>query len=227
MPSRYVLALFEALIPLCAGAWATLVGIEFIGKPADADLNPRYQIRRRVYRTCGPVMIALGLWIAVQPLVAPLIDVSWQTYTAPGFSIELPGTPEESVVDETGEYGPVKNHQALVVLKRLATTCVVRYTPLPERFPELTVSRSGELLKSLVKSAAADGELIDEEETTYPAGLGRRFRVRLKEGYVYEGEFLFQGRTQLLLMLIVPSDLAGSALSRRFFHSLTFPVEHP
>ncbi len=124
-----------AAIPLCGGIWATLVGFEYIGKPLGAELNPRYAIRKRVYQLGGPIVILLGLWVAVQPLVAPTLHgVNWETYApaGAGFSIEMPGPPEATVIDETGDFGPVKNHLARVQLPFLGTTSIIQYTPLPK-----------------------------------------------------------------------------------------------
>src|SRR6185312_6685683 len=106
MSQRILASLLMGAFPLCGGIWATLVGFEYIGKPPDADLNPRYPIRRRIYRLGGPIVIVMGLWVALQPLVAPLHGVNWETYAPAGFgfSIEMPGTTEEKVIEETGEY---------------------------------------------------------------------------------------------------------------------------
>lgn len=226
MNPRILTSLIMAAFPLCGGIWATLVGFEYIGKPPGAELNPKYAIRRRVYRLGGPVVIVLGLWVAVQPIVAPLQGVMWETFApaGAGFSIEMPGRPEESVIEESGEFGPVKNHLARVMLNRLGTTNAIRYTPLPEGLPPLTATRRRELVKELVAKLVqtSEGELVDEAGLVTPSGVGREFRINLKEGLIYRGQFWFLGRTQFQLMVVGPADLIDKEISRRFFDSFSY-----
>ena len=226
MSPRILTAVLMAAFPLCGGIWATLVGFEYIGKMAGAELNPRYAIRRRLYQLAGPVVIVLGLWVAVQPIVAPLQGVKWESYApaGAGFSIDMPGRPDESVIEESGEYGPVKNHLARVMLRLLGTTNAIRYTRLPKGLPPLTVAGRRELLKGLVAKLVqtSEGELIDDEALVAPAGLGRQFRIRLNEGLIYRGQFWFLGHTQFQLMVVGPTDLIDSEISRKFFDSFSY-----
>jgi hypothetical protein len=226
MSPRILIAVLMAAVPLCGGAWATLVGFEYIGKTAGTELNPRYAIRRRIYRLGGPIVIVLGVWVALQPIFAPLHGVKWEVYApaGAGFSIEMPGHPEESVIEESGEYGPVKNHLARVMLRFLGTTNAVRYTPLPEGLPALTVARRKELLKELIAKLVigSEGELVDDESLIAPAGVGHEFRMQLKEGLIYRGQFWFLGHTQFQLMVVGPRDMIDSAVSRKFFDSFSY-----
>jgi hypothetical protein len=226
MSQRIFVSLLMAAFPLCGGIWATLVGFEYIGKPTGAELNPRYAIRRRLYRLGGPIVIVMGLWVAVQPIVAPLHGVKWETYAPSGFgfSIEMPGRPEETSIEETGEYGPVTNHLARVQLPSLGTTSLVRYTPVPKGLPKESVARRKERLKELVAKLAkdAEGDLVDEESLIAPAGLGRDFRIKLKKDLIYRGQFWFLGHTQFQLATVGPSDMIDTAISRRFFDSFSY-----
>jgi hypothetical protein len=215
-----------AVFPLCAGVWATLVGFEYIGKPPAAELNPKYAVRRRLYRLGGPIVIVLGLWVAVQPIVAPLQGIQWET-CAPsgfGFSIEMPGRPDVSVIEETGEYGPVKNHVASVKNRILRTTNTIVYNQLPNGFQPGSVAQREERLKELVAKLAQkwEGELVDDAKLIAPAGIGRGFRIKLKEDFVYRGQFWFLGRTQFQLMVVGPGDLIDTAISLRFFDSFSY-----
>ena len=233
MSQRILVSLIMAAFPLCGGTWATLVGFEYVGKPPDADLNPRYLIRRRLYRVGGPIVIVLGLWVAIQPIVAPLHGVKWETYAPAGFhfSIELPGHPEESVINESGVYGPVENHLAIVMLRGLSTSHAIRYTPLPEKFPRMTVGQCKERLKELVAEmvVGSKAELIDDEDLFAPTGVGKEFRMKLADGLIYRGQFWFVGRMQVQLMVTGPADLIDTALARQFFDSFTYtaPPEAP
>jgi hypothetical protein len=215
-----------AAFPLCGGTWATLVGFEYIGKPIGAELNPNYAIRRRIYRLGGPIVIVLGLWVAIQPIVAPFQGLLWETYAPAGFdfSIDMPGRPDVSQIEEDGEYGPVRNHLARVMLRQMGITIAIRYTPLPEGLPDLSVARRKELLKELVAKLVltSEGELIDEANLMAPAGLGREFRIKLKEGLIYRGQFWFLGRSQFQLMVVGPGDSIDQEISRRFFDSFTY-----
>jgi hypothetical protein len=215
-----------AAFPLCGGIWATLVGFEYIGKPAGAELNPKYAIRRRVYRLGGPIVFVLGLWVALQPIVAPLQGVVWQRYApaGAGFSIEMPGRPEESVIEETGEYGPVKNHVASVPNRFLKTTNTIAYYRFPKGLQPGSVAQQKELLMELVAKLAQkwEGELVDDANLIAPAGAGREFRFKLKEGFVYRGQLWFLGRTQFQLMVVGPGDLIDQGISRRFFDSFSY-----
>jgi hypothetical protein len=56
--------LLASVVSLCVGIWATLVGFEYIGKPAGAELNPSYAHRRRLYRIGGPIVILLAIILA-------------------------------------------------------------------------------------------------------------------------------------------------------------------
>jgi len=233
MTPRILTSLIIAAFPLCGGIWATLVGFEYIGKPAGAELTPRFAIRRRISRLGGPIVIVMGLWAAMQPIVAPFQGIVWETHApaGAGFSIEMPGRPEVTVIEEDGEYGPVKNHVARVMLARMGTTNAIRYTLLPEGLPPLTVARRKELLMELVAKLVltSEGELVDDEETTLAGrvGFGRQFRINLKEDLIYRGQFWFLGRTQFQLMVVGPKDLIDLDISRRFFNSFSYPSKVP
>ena len=215
-----------AAFPLCGGIWATLVGFEYIGKRPDADLNPQYAIRRRLYRLGGPIVIVLGLWVAAQPIAAPLQGINWEVYAPAGFgfSIEMPGHPEESVIEESGEYGTVKTYVSTVKNWNLQTTDTIVYYQLPKGFQPGSVARRKERLKELVAKLAQkwEGELIDDEDLVAPAGIGREFRIRLKQGFVYRGQLWFLVRTQFQLQVIGPVDVIDTAISRRFFNSFSY-----
>jgi hypothetical protein len=215
-----------AAFPVCAGIWATLVGFEYIGKPPGAELNPKYAIRRRLYRLGGPIVIVLGLWVAIQPIVAPFQGTVWETYSpaGAGFSIEMPGQPEVSVIEETGEYGPVTNHVASVKNRFLRTTNTIAYYQFPEGLQSGPVAQQKELLKELVAKLAKkwEGELVDDANLIAPAGVGREFRIKLKEDFVYSGQLWFLGRTQFQLMVVGPGDLIDKEISRRFFDSFSY-----
>ncbi|HEY2253533.1 MAG TPA: hypothetical protein VGH74_20805 [Planctomycetaceae bacterium] len=233
MSQRIFVSLLMAAFPLCGGIWATLVGFEYIGKLTGAELNPRYAIRRRLYRLGGPIVIVMGLWVAVQPIVAPLHGVKWETFAPAGFgfSIEMPGRPEETSIEETGEYGPVTNHLARVQLPSLGTTSLVQYTPLPDAFPRLTAGQRQELLKEQVAKLVekSEGELVDDEKVTLAgrAGIGRQFRIKLNKDLIYRGQFWFLGRTRFQLTVVGPRDLIDTAISRRFFDSFSYPAPPP
>ncbi len=55
-----------------------------------------------------------------------------------------------------------------------------------------------------------------------PAGLGREFRIKLKEGLIYRGQFWILGHTQFQLTVVGPTDLIDTAISRRFFDSFSY-----
>ena len=226
MSPRIFTSLIMAAFPLCGGIWATLVGFEYIGKPAGAELNPKYAIRRRLYRLGGPIVIVLGLWVAIQPIVAPFQGTVWETYAPAGadFSIEMPGRPEVTAIDETGAYGPVKNHVASVKNRFLKTTNTIAYYEFPEGLKPGTVAQQKVLLKELVAKLAQkwEGELVDDANLIAPAGVGREFRIKLKEDFVYRGQLWFLGRTQFQLMVVGPSDLIDKEISRRFFDSFSY-----
>lgn len=226
MSPRIVTSLMMAAFPLCGGIWATLVGFEYIGKPAGAELNPKYAIRRRVYRLGGPVVIVLGLWVALQPIVAPLQGIVWEVYApqGAGFSIEMPGRPEISVIDETGDFGPVKTHVANVQNRHLRTTNTVVYYEFPKGFQPGADGRRKEHLKDLVAQLAEkwEGEVVADEDLASPSGFGRGFRIKLKDDFIYRGQIWFLGHGQFQLMAVGPSDMIDSDISRRFFDSFSY-----
>lgn len=215
-----------AAFPLCAGIWATLVGFEYIGKSPGAELNPRYPIRRRLYRLGGPIVIVLGLWVAIQPLVMPLQGIKWEKYEPAGFdfSIEMCGHPEERVIEETGEYGPVKNHLARVVLRGLDTTQLMHYSPHPKEFPDLTIAQRKELLKQLVAKLVkgAEGEFVDGEDLFAEGGQGLEFRMKLKDGLIYRCQFWLMRHIRFQLVVVGPTDVIDTPVARRFFDSFTY-----
>ncbi len=226
MSPRILTALVMAAFPLCAGIWAALVGFEYIGKPPGAELNPHYPIRRRLYRVGGPVVIVLGLWVAIQPFVAPLQGVTWHTYApaGAGFSIEMPGQPETASTEENGKFGPVTNHLARVRLSGLRTTNIVQYTPLPKGLPAETLAQRKERLKEMVTTLVTEskGKLADEESLMTPAGLGREFRINLPEGLIYRGQYWYLGQSQFQLVAVGPRDVIDGDISKRFFDSFKY-----
>jgi hypothetical protein len=229
MSSSLFTSLLAAAVPLCGGIWATLVGFEYIGKPVGAELNPNYKIRQRVYKTCGPAMIGLALILVVKALLEPLPPRQWQRY-APldgGFSVELPGIPVESDVEEPGEYGPAKSHIASVQLRDIKVVCFVRHTPWPDRFPDLTREQKEEKLKEMLKSivASSKGKLVEEKGFDQPAGPGRQFRIQMPGGAVSRFVLLSLDRTDFQLMSAAPANLADSAIAGRFFSSFRYEAD--
>jgi hypothetical protein len=226
MTSRIFTSLIMAAFPLCGGIWATLVGFEYIGKPPGAELNPKYAIRRRLYRIGGPIVILLGLWVAVQPIVAPMRGITWETFAPDGigFTIEMPGRPEVSVVEENGEYGPVKTYAASVRNRLLSTTNTIVYIPTPKGFPPLPVGLRKELLKDLTAKLVetSDGELVDDADLNAATGVGKEFRIKLKDGLICRGQFWFLGPYRFQLMVVAPPDLVDSAMTRRFLDSFSY-----
>lgn len=226
MPSETFTTLLGAALPLFCGIWATLVGFEYIGKPAGAELNPNYRIRQRVYRTGGPAMIGLALLLIGKVSFESLAPLQWQRYAPPdaGFAIDLPGKPVESVVEEPGEYGPPKSHIARVHVRNLNLVCSVRRTPWPEKFPDLSREQKKERLKNaqdlIVESS--EGKLLDDESFNEPAGPGRKFRIEMPRGAIARFMILSLGRTDFHLMLVAPASLARSSIADRFSESFTF-----
>lgn len=226
MTPRILTSLIMAAFPLCGGIWATLVGFEYIGKPAGAELNPKYAIRRRLYRVGGPIVIVLGLWVAIQPIVAPLHGVVWETYAPDGvgFSIDMPGRPEVSVVEQNGEFGPVKTFAASVRNRILGTTNTIVYIPVPKGLPPLPVGLRKELLKDLTAKLVetSDGELVDDANLISPAGVGIEFRIKLQDGLICRGQFWLIGRYRFQLMVVGAADLVDTAMASRFFDSFSY-----
>lgn len=219
-------ALLFSAVALCAGVWASLVGFEFFGKPAGADLSPQYGQRRRLYRLGGPIVIVLAVLSAVLTLTSGSQGVKWQKYEPADahFSIDVPAPPVESVVEETGEYGPAFNYVAKVRIRRSGVTCFVRHTRLPRGFPDRTADQTRDLLKKLVANVLkmSNGKLLEERALSHPAGEGREFRIELERGYVYKGQILFLGGTHFQLDLIAPGNLIDTGLASRFFGSFEY-----
>jgi hypothetical protein len=226
MSSGLFTSLLAAAVPLCSGIWATLVGFEYIGKPVGAELNPNYKIRQRVYKTCGPAMIGLALILVAKAFLEPLPPLKWQRYAPPDghFSVEMPGTPLESDVEEPGEYGPAKSHLARVELRGKNIVCFIRHTPWPDRFPDLTREQKEERLKETLKSivASSKGKLVEEKGFDHPAGPGRQFRIQMPGGAVSRFVLLSLDRNDIQLMFIAPADMADSAIAGRLFASFRY-----
>ena len=231
MPRQILTTLVTALFPLFAGLWVTLVGFGFFGKPAGAELNPRYRQRQRIYRFGGPAVIVLSLILIGHALAGYYLGVHWQTYAPEDahFSIELPNAPDVIVKEERGEFGPVSNHVVRAVVQGRGISTLVRFTPLPDDFPDLAPEKLQELLKDMVAATAkaAKGMVKDEAELKHAAGVGRRFRIQLQEGYVLRGELYFLDRTQFQLQVVAPNDQADSEIPERFFHSFTYAGKSP
>jgi hypothetical protein len=231
MPSQLFTSLLAAAVPLLGGIWATLVGFEYIGKPVGAELNPNFKIRQRVYKIGGPGMIVLALILVGKAFLEPLPPLKWQRY-APAdarFSIEMPGAPVESVVEEPGEYGPAKSRIARLQKVDAKVVCFVRCTPWPERFPDLTREQKEERLRetaaSIVKSSK--GKLMEEKGFDQPAGPGRQFRIQMPGGAVSRFVVLSLDRTDFQLMFTAPVDVADSAIAGRFFSSFRYEADGP
>ncbi len=226
MSSSLFTSLLAAAVPLCGGIWATLVGFEYIGKPVGAELNPNYKIRQRVYKTCGPAMIGLALILVARAFLEPLPPLRWQRYAPPDghFSVELPGAPLESDVEESGEHGPAKSHIARLQKVDAKIVCFVRNTPWPERFPELNDEQKKERLKEMAASIvkSSKGTLMEEKAFEHPAGPGRQLRIQMPGGAVSRFVLLSLDRTDFQLMFAAPANLVDSAIAGRFFSSFRY-----
>ena len=227
MSSSPLLSLLASALPLFCGIWATLVGFEYIGKPVGAELNPNFRIRQRLYKICGPVMIGLALILVGKAVLQSPSALKWQRYAPAGahFSVELPGSPVESVIDEEpGEYGPAKSHIARLQRADLKIVCFARYTPWPDQFPELTREQKVERLKQSFEGilSSTRGKLIEEKPVDFPAGPGRQFRIEMPGGAVSRFEALSLDRTDFLLMFTAPAATADSAIAERFFRSFKY-----
>jgi hypothetical protein len=110
------------------------------------------------------------------------------------------------------------------MLRMLGTTNAIRYTRLPENLPRLSVVRRKELLKELVAKlvVGSEAELVDDASLIAPAGVGIEFRMQLKDGLIYRGQFWFLGHMQFQLMVVGPADLVDTEISRRFFDSFSY-----
>lgn len=229
MSPRLFTALLESAIPLGGGIWASLVGFGYIGIPPAAELNTKYQRRRQTLRVAGPMMILLGIVIGMQPFFAPGAGLQWQTYAPENghFSADMPGTPAETVVEETGEFGPVENHVAQVFLRRLDVVCTVRRTPFPEDLPDHPRDRLDELLREQIAALVAlnKGTLIFNREQLRPDGVEREFRIEVQNHYIFRGRLLFLGRTEFQMQVIAPAALADSTIANRFLESFEYHDE--
>src|SRR5260370_37386798 len=98
--------------------------------------------------------MGVAVMLVVRAFLEPGPPLKWQRYApADGhFSVELPGAPVESDVEEPGEYGPAKSHIASVQLRDSKVVCFVRHTPWPDRFPDLTREQKEEKLKEMPES---------------------------------------------------------------------------
>lgn len=223
MLSRILSALLVASLPVGLGIWGTLVGF---GKVPAAQRSSRSEAGRAICRFGGPLLVAAGIWLAVQPLVAPGFGLDWRTYAPTGeqFSIEMPGTPVEATAEETGEYGPVENRLARVFLWRLDVTCSVRRTPLPEGFPDQSPRQIANWERNLVARMAAvnKASIIRNEEVTRAGSVAREFRLDLRNGYICRGELLLHGRTWFELTFTGPEALADSEIAERFLRSFAW-----
>ncbi|MGE5193366.1 MAG: hypothetical protein ACM3U2_12805 [Deltaproteobacteria bacterium] len=225
MPPWIFTMLLVAVLPVSGGIWASLVGFGLIGKVPVNMQTPRARVGRQICRIGGPLLIAAGLWLGVQPLVAPEFGLHWETYAPAGgrFSIDMPGAPVEAVIDETGKYGRVENHIARLFLWRLDVTCTVRWTRLPEGFPEMGSEQMATWLEDLViKTAAVNhGTVLSNKQVRRAGGVAREFRFDLPNGYITRGEIVLVGRTRIEVTVAAPVHLAYSDMVQRFLDSLS------
>lgn len=226
MPQGISATLLAALVPLLAGIWVTLIGFEVIGKVPGMELNPRYGQRQRVYRVGGPIVIVLSLFLIGYTLAGSYFAAHWRTFAPEDadFTIDLPGAPVETTIEERGRFGPTWNHFAKVAVQGRGISCLVRYTRLPGDFPDLSGEELQELLKEMVAETAkaAKGEVKEESEIAHDAGGGRRFKIQMLEGYVLLGEVFILGRTQFQLQIVAPKDRTDSEIVTRFFDSFSY-----
>jgi hypothetical protein len=226
MPPWILTALLIAILPVGGGIWASLVGFGLIGQVPATMLTPRAQAGRQICRIGGPLLVLAGLWVGLQPLIAPELGLQWDTYAPAGgrFSIDLPGAPVEALTEETGEYGPVENHLARVFLWRLDVTCTVRWVRLPESFPEMSDNQTAKWLEDLVEKSAAINRatVVSNRPAPRPDAAAREFRYDLPNGYISRGLFALVGRTRIEITIVTPAHLAYSAMMNRCLESLSF-----
>lgn len=229
LPPKVFNTLLTALFPLMAGIWVTLVGFEVFGKRPGAEMNPRYGQRQRIYRIGGPIVIVLSLILVAHTLAGYYFAVEWRTYMPKDgrLSIELPGPPEETVVEEQGPYGPTWNHFAKIAVQGRGISFLVRHTQLPPEFPDETPEELEEILKQIVVGTAkvSEGKVLEETALKHPAGVGRQFRIQLQQGYILRGEIFFIKRMQYQLQVVAPADQADGEIPTRFFESFSYHDE--
>ena len=226
IPPWIFTTLLPGILPVGGGIWASLVGFGLIGRISEATLTPRARAGRQICRFGGPLLVVLGLWLGLQPWIAPELGLQWATYAPAGgrFSIDLPGTPLEAVSSETGEYGPVENHLARLFLWRLDFICTVRWVRLPENFPAMNEKKTAKWLEDLVEKSAAINQatVVSNKSAPRADAVAQEFRFDMPSGYVSRGLIALVGQTRIEITIVTPAHLAYSAIVKRCLESLSF-----